>query len=67
MTRYYAEAFKTGTYPTITEDKIYMWSRPHPKDASASNDSVDKPANFDMVSSPPHPLVHFSALPRLRK
>ncbi|EIM86043.1 glycoside hydrolase [Stereum hirsutum FP-91666 SS1] len=48
MTRYYAEAFKTGTYPTITEDKIYMWSRPHPKDASASNDSVDKPANFDM-------------------
>lgn len=55
MTSYYATAFKTGTYPTITEDKIYMWSRPHPKDAEASNDSIGKPNNFDMVRHLPSP------------
>jgi glucan endo-1,3-alpha-glucosidase len=48
MTAYYAEAFKTGVYPTIAEDKIYMWTRPHSKDADAP-DSVGKPSNFDLV------------------
>ncbi|TCD66615.1 hypothetical protein EIP91_001125 [Steccherinum ochraceum] len=47
MTNYYATAYKTGNYPDITEDKLYMWARPHPKDANAP-DGVGKPDNFDM-------------------
>lgn len=47
LTKYYATAFKTGSYPTITEDSIIMWSRPHPHDATASADSVGKPTGWD--------------------
>lgn len=50
MTSYYATAFKTGAYPAITKDKIYMWSRTHPRDANAP-DPVGKPANFELVCS----------------
>lgn len=49
MTNYYATAFKTGSYPAITEDKLYMWARPHPKDANAP-DPVPQPTNFQLVS-----------------
>ena len=49
MTNYYATAFKTGSYPNVTEDKLYLWARPHPKDASAP-DSVGKPDNYQLVS-----------------
>ncbi|KAJ3486672.1 hypothetical protein NLI96_g4080 [Meripilus lineatus] len=45
MTKYYATAFKTGSFPDVTEDKLYMWARPHPKDADAP-DGVGKPTNF---------------------
>ncbi|THH27989.1 hypothetical protein EUX98_g6196 [Antrodiella citrinella] len=47
MTNYYATAYKTGNYPEITEDKLYMWARPHPKDANSA-DGVGKPTNFEM-------------------
>ncbi|KAI0785282.1 glycoside hydrolase [Abortiporus biennis] len=44
MTKYYATAYKTGAYPEITEDKIYMWARPHTKHANAP-DPVGRPTN----------------------
>ncbi|KAK4684846.1 glucan endo-1,3-alpha-glucosidase, partial [Tremellales sp. Uapishka_1] len=46
LTKYYSTAFKTGSYPTITEDTILMWQRPHSKDASAS-DPIGKPTRWD--------------------
>ncbi|KAF8307707.1 hypothetical protein DL93DRAFT_1994463 [Clavulina sp. PMI_390] len=46
MTKYYADAWRTGVYPTITKNKIYLSSRPHPKGASASSDSVGIPNNW---------------------
>jgi glucan endo-1,3-alpha-glucosidase len=49
MTTYYANAFKTGSYPEITQDKIYLWSRPHPRDATASSDSVGKPQSYQLL------------------
>jgi hypothetical protein len=52
MTSYYAAAFKTGFYPAITQDKIYLWARPHQRDATATSDSVPKPTNFELVRSP---------------
>ncbi|KAG1742365.1 glycoside hydrolase family 71 protein [Suillus paluster] len=49
LTSYYASAFKTGTYPTLTKDQLVMWSRPHPAAASASNDPVGKPTNYQIT------------------
>ncbi|KAL7412808.1 glycoside hydrolase [Mrakia frigida] len=40
---YYATAFKTGVYPAITTDKIYLTARPHPVYAVATSDSVPSP------------------------
>lgn len=50
LTSYFATAYKTGSYPTVSQDKVYLWARPHPKDANAP-DPVGKPANFDIVCS----------------
>ena len=50
LTQYYATAFKTGSYPTIEKDQIYMWSRPHSSSAQAP-DPVGQPDNFQLVSS----------------
>ncbi|KAG9013645.1 hypothetical protein FRB90_005817 [Tulasnella sp. 427] len=47
MTGYYASAFKTGQWPTITSDKVFFWSRSHSKNAGASNDGLGKPTNWD--------------------
>jgi glucan endo-1,3-alpha-glucosidase len=49
MTAYYASAFKTGAFPDIAEDKVYLWARPHARDASAASDPVGKPSNFQLV------------------
>ncbi|THH14940.1 hypothetical protein EW146_g5466 [Bondarzewia mesenterica] len=48
MTSYYATAFKTGSFPAIKADKIYMWSRSHSRDANAP-DPVGKPSNFELM------------------
>jgi glucan endo-1,3-alpha-glucosidase len=46
--KFYAEAFKTGTFPEITEDRLVIWSRPHAALATASDDRVGPPKNFDL-------------------
>ncbi|KAF8161484.1 glycoside hydrolase family 71 protein [Crassisporium funariophilum] len=48
LNRYFAVAFKTGTYPAITKDQIYMWARPHPKGATAP-DRVPRPNNWQLT------------------
>ncbi|KAG8776428.1 hypothetical protein FRC15_011950 [Serendipita sp. 397] len=48
MTSYYAQAFKTGSFPVIAEDKVFVWARPHPKDASAP-DHVPRPQFADLT------------------
>jgi len=47
LTEYYATAFKTGQYPKIEQDKIFMWSRTHPSHATAP-DPVGRPDNFEL-------------------
>ena len=51
MTAYYARAFKTGTYPNILRDKVYVWARPHLRDAH-SPDHVPQPTNYQLVRMP---------------
>ncbi|KII86874.1 glycoside hydrolase family 71 protein [Plicaturopsis crispa FD-325 SS-3] len=48
LTSYYAAAFKSGSYPQITEDRIIMWARPHPANANAP-DPVGLPANAQIT------------------
>lgn len=48
LTKYYSTAFKTGSYPAITQDSLVMWSRPHPTNAQAQADSVPPPTNFGL-------------------
>lgn len=40
---FYATAWKTGAYPAITQDKIWVMARPHPASASASSDPYGQP------------------------
>ncbi|KAF8967166.1 glycosyl hydrolase family 71-domain-containing protein [Flammula alnicola] len=47
LTQYYSTAFKTGQYPEIQKDKIFMWSRPHSTNAQ-SPDPVPQPTNFQL-------------------
>ncbi|KAL0955708.1 hypothetical protein HGRIS_001928 [Hohenbuehelia grisea] len=48
MTKYFAHAFKYGEYPAITEDRIFMWARPHPKGANAP-EHVPRPNNWELT------------------
>ncbi|KZT01299.1 glycoside hydrolase family 71 protein [Laetiporus sulphureus 93-53] len=45
----YATVFRSGIYPEITEDQLYIWARPHPKLATASDDSVGDPTNYQLM------------------
>ncbi|EJU03820.1 hypothetical protein DACRYDRAFT_21255 [Dacryopinax primogenitus] len=53
---YYISAFKTGNAPTITEDAIYLWSRPHLKGASAP-DPIGVPTYADTTDDVIYALV----------
>ncbi|CAG8667788.1 7841_t:CDS:2 [Acaulospora colombiana] len=48
LSTYYIEAFKTGIYPSITQDKVFLWARPHPRDATAP-DHVPRPNNAQLT------------------
>ncbi|KAG6907007.1 hypothetical protein DXG01_010975 [Tephrocybe rancida] len=50
LSSYYIHAFKTGSYPTITEDAVYYWARPHPASAKAKDDPLGSPQGWNWVS-----------------
>ncbi|QRV84039.1 alpha-1,3-glucanase [Ceratobasidium sp. AG-Ba] len=60
MTSYYATAFKTGQYPAITKDQVFLSARPHPAKADASNDPVGKPKDFELVAYILGPFCYFT-------
>ncbi|KAJ3864516.1 glycosyl hydrolase family 71-domain-containing protein [Lentinula novae-zelandiae] len=47
LSKYYITAYKTGAYPTITQDVVYWWSRPHPALATATGDSLGRPNGYN--------------------
>ncbi len=61
LNTYYATAFKTGAYPAITQDKVIMWSRPHPKDATASADSMSRPDRWQYTDDELYAIVFATA------
>ena len=48
LASYYARAFKSGVYPPIETDTIYMWARPHLKTA-VTEDAVPRPQKWELV------------------
>jgi glucan endo-1,3-alpha-glucosidase len=54
---YYAAAFKTGSYPAITQDKVYLMARPHPAFANAYADSVGPPTGREYSQDNMYALV----------
>ncbi|KAI8970639.1 glycoside hydrolase family 71 protein [Trametes punicea] len=45
LMHHYIAAYKTGSYPPITKDRVFMWGRLYPANATAP-DPVGKPANW---------------------
>ena len=60
MIAYYAPAFKTGTYPSPS-DNLWLWSRPHPKGANATAPSNPKPTGWDYTDDNVYALVTLSS------
>ena len=45
---YYITAYKTGSYPAVTKDRIFLWGRLYPA-AANSPDPVARPNNWQWV------------------
>ncbi|KAH9965400.1 glycoside hydrolase family 71 protein [Russula dissimulans] len=48
LNAYFARAFKEGRMPPIECDKVFIWARPHPKNATAP-DPVPRPRDWELV------------------
>ncbi|KAJ7449258.1 glycoside hydrolase family 71 protein [Mycena latifolia] len=44
---HYIVAFKTGQYPAISRDRIFLWARLYPTKATVPSDRVGRPMNAD--------------------
>ena len=64
--QYYIAAFKTGAYPKIKKDRIFLWGRLYPA-AASSPDPVDKPTGWQWVSLQFHVTHHLSTEPNLNR
>ncbi|KAH8115173.1 glycoside hydrolase family 71 protein [Phellopilus nigrolimitatus] len=49
LSAYFARAFKTGEYPAVEEDRVYIWARPHPRNALAPDDKVGRPTGWELT------------------
>ncbi|TFK21952.1 glycoside hydrolase [Coprinopsis marcescibilis] len=48
LNSYFTAAFKKGIYPPVKKDQIFMWARPHSKNAVAP-DRVPRPNNWELT------------------
>ncbi|KAI0292805.1 glycoside hydrolase family 71 protein [Russula brevipes] len=48
LNAYFARAFKEGRMPPIERDKIFVWARPHPKNAIAP-DTIPRPRDWELA------------------
>ncbi|KAJ7647775.1 glycoside hydrolase family 71 protein [Roridomyces roridus] len=48
LNAFFARVFKT-LVDTVEKDEVYLWGRPHPRDASGGGDVVPKPANWELT------------------
>lgn len=56
LIKYYAEAWKKGSFPA-PNDQIWVWSRPHPKNAKPSAPTNPRPDHADWTDDNAYALV----------
>ncbi|KAI5450005.1 hypothetical protein NCC49_003767 [Naganishia albida] len=61
LVKYYATAWKTGAYPKITTDQVFVMARPHPAAAGASGDNIGAPTGRDRTQDNFYAQVHLTA------
>ncbi|KAI0077540.1 glycoside hydrolase [Panus rudis PR-1116 ss-1] len=49
LQQYYITAFKTGSFPTIEDDRVFLWGRLYPSGASIPSDTIGKPNNAEWL------------------
>ncbi|BEI82626.1 hypothetical protein CcaverHIS002_0304940 [Cutaneotrichosporon cavernicola] len=60
ITKYYATAYKTGSYPRVDKDQIILWARPHAARAQAP-DPVGRPTGYDWTDDNLYAVVFATA------
>lgn len=58
LLKYYVSAYKTGVYPVVTKDRVFLWARLYPVDATAP-DPVGKPSNYQWVRPLATPTIYY--------
>ena len=53
LQQYYTSAFKSGVYPSVLRDRIFLWARLYPANADVPHDRVGKPSGWQHVCSLP--------------
>ena len=53
LQQYYISAFKSGVYPSVLRDRIFLWGRLYPASADALQDHIGKPSGWEHVGSSP--------------
>ncbi|KAJ9121473.1 hypothetical protein QFC22_002089 [Naganishia vaughanmartiniae] len=61
LVKYYATAWKTGSYPKITSDQVFVMARPHSAMATATSDSIGAPTGRDRTQDNFYAQVHLTA------
>ncbi|KAF9648563.1 glycoside hydrolase family 71 protein [Thelephora ganbajun] len=46
LQQYYISAFKSGVYPSVLRDRIFLWARLYPADADAPQDGIGRPSGW---------------------
>ncbi|KAJ9095960.1 hypothetical protein QFC21_005322 [Naganishia friedmannii] len=61
LVKYYATAWKTGSFPKITSDQVFVMARPHSAMATATSDSISAPTGRDRTQDNFYAQVHLTA------
>lgn len=51
LQQYYISAFKSGVYPSVLRDRVFLWARLFPASAEVPQDHIGKPSGWQHVSS----------------
>jgi len=51
LQQYYISAFKSGVYPSVLRDRVFLWARLFPASAEVPQDQIGKPSGWQHVGS----------------
>ena len=56
LQQYYISAFKSGVYPSVLRDRIFLWARLYPANSDVPQDHIGKPSGWQQVCPFRHSL-----------